>query len=588
MESFDPALPFVLLDDARRDGAGAKLFTQAKDIVTASTLNDVPAALAKLRQAVREGRWVAGFIGFEAGYALEPRLRPRFRPPHDGLPLLWFGLFKRRRNLAATEVEALLPPLRASVTGVRPRLDEARHGAMVRSAQALIEAGDIYQANITFAADVDYDGHPLALYRSLRRAQLAPHGAIVHTGAAWVLSASPELFFEIAGGRVTTRPMKGTAARLPDPNGDRRTARALAADPKNRAENLMIVDLLRNDLSRVAEPGSVTVDDLYRIESFPTVHQMTTTIHGRLQADRDAVDVLATLFPCGSVTGAPKIRAMEVIADIEAAPRGLYTGSIGYLDPGGDARFNVAIRTLVTAGDGRATLGLGSGIVADSDPAAEWAECLAKAAFLTRSHRRFDLIETLRFDPEVGPVRIERHLERMAASARHCGFRFDRHEMRNIIQATMGELRAPARLRLLLSEDGSFTALASPLPPAPTQPFEVVLTRLGVTSDDPRLFHKTTDRAFYDEPRQASGAFELLFVNERDELTEGSFTNLFVPRDGRLLTPPLACGLLPGVLRAELIELGEAVEAVLAPTDLPAEFFIGNSLRGLMRARLRA
>ncbi|MDO9490052.1 MAG: chorismate-binding protein, partial [Sphingomonadaceae bacterium] len=347
--------------------------------------------------------------------------------------------------------------------------------------------------------------------------------------------------------------------------------------------------LLRNDLSRIAADGSVEVDSLFEVETYPTVHQMTSTVSATLGAGRDAVDVLEALFPCGSVTGAPKIRAMEVIARIESHPRGLYTGNIGRLSPDGGASFTVAIRTLVIADDPRgATLGIGAGIVADSEPAAEWAECLTKAAFLRRSTRRFDLIETLRFDPDRGLVRLPRHLERLAASAAHWRFAFDRHFVLNQIQATVGELTQIARLRVLLAPNGDVVVQASPLPATPAEPVEVALVALPVEVDDPRLFHKTSDRDFYDSPRRASGAFEVIFRNDRGELTEGSFSNLFVPRGGRLLTPPLAAGLLPGVLRAELIETGEAVEATLAPADLAGGFFIGNSLRGLIAARVRA
>ncbi|MFC3713549.1 aminodeoxychorismate synthase component I [Sphingoaurantiacus capsulatus] len=584
MAAFDPTAPFVLLDDARRGGR-AELFSRPTAIIEVTTPDAVRPALQRLREATAAGQWAAGFISFEAGYALEPKLLPRFRPPQDGLPLLWFGLFERRSLLEAAEVEALLGDGRASVGKLTPRVDAAAHAAMVEDAQRLIAAGDIYQANITFQADVAVDGHPLALYRRLRGAQAAPYGALVHTGSVWALSFSPELFFTLAAAKLTARPMKGTAAR--SPTDDAAVAAALAADEKNRAENLMIVDLLRNDLSRVAAPASVEVDALFEVETYPTVHQMTSTISATLGEGHDAVAVIEALYPCGSVTGAPKIRAMEVIADIEPAPRGLYTGSIGRLSPNGDAVFNVAIRTLVLS-DGEATLGLGSGIVADSEPAAEWAECLAKAAFLTRAPRRFDLIETLRFDAEDGLVRFAAHVDRLSRSAKHWGFRFDRHALLNQVQATVGELAWDARIRLLLAPDGTTTVQASPLPTHPAGPVEVALRPLPVEVSDPRLFHKTTDRGFYDEARAASGAFEAIFVNAAGQVTEGSFTNLFVKRNGKLLTPPRSAGLLPGILRAELLASSEAIEVDLTPADLAEGFFIGNSLRGLISATLRA
>ena len=292
--AFDPTEPFVLLDDAR-PGGKATLFTKPRDSIVAVDRHEIPASLNRLARP--GGLWMAGFIGFEAGYALEPRLLARLRAPADGLPFLWFGRFAERRMLHASEVDSLLGDRRGSVCGVAPHIDQGSHRHMVAAAQRLIEAGDIYQANITFAADVDFDGDALGLYRLLRAAQAAPYGALVHTGDAWALSFSPELFFEIDGRRIVTRPMKGTAARSPVPAADRAAAAALAADPKNRAENLMIVDLLRNDLSRVSDPGSVEVVDLFGIETYPTIHQMTSTVAARLADGIGAADVLRALFP---------------------------------------------------------------------------------------------------------------------------------------------------------------------------------------------------------------------------------------------------------------------------------------------------
>ena len=397
-----------------------------------------------------------------------------------------------------------------------------------------------------------------------------------------MLSLSPELFFALHDGKVTTRPMKGTAPPDADP-------RVLTEDPKQCAENLMIVDLLRNDLSRVAATGSVAVPELFRVERYPTVQQMTSTVTAQLANGRDAVDVIGALFPCGSITGAPKIRAMEAIGEIERRRRGVYTGSIGRIDAGkdaggGDAAFNVAIRTLVLdEGGGSALLGLGSGIVADSVAASEWTECLAKGAFVP-SPRRFDLIETMRFDPEGGLARLDRHLARMKESADLFGFAFDRHAARNDLQAATFRLREPARVRLLLARGGHVAVEVRALPQAHAGPVEVRIVSLPVDPCDFRLRHKTTDRAFYDEAR--GNVFEVVFVTPEGRLTEGSFTNIFVERDGILLTPPLETGLLGGILRNELIDEGRAREAELRDDHLKHGFFIGNSLRGLLPATL--
>ena len=379
--------------------------------------------------------------------------------------------------------------------------------------------------------------------------------------------------------------MKGTAVRDPDPARDAANAAELRADPKQRAENLMIVDLMRNDLSRVSRAGSVAVPQLFHVEHYPTVHQMVSTITADLDSGRDAIEALAALFPCGSITGAPKLRAMEIIAETENAPRGIYTGAIGRLDANGDAMFNVAIRTLTLAGgDSRAVLGLGSGVVADSDPEQEWQECLAKGAFVTAGERPFDLIETMRFDPMEGMPLLERHLSRMKSSAEALGFAFDRHSVRNELQAATFRLRAPSKVRLLLGRSGAISIGISPLPGISDQPVGVAIRPLEVASDDFRLRHKTSRRGFYDRARMATGAWEVVFTDSQGFLTEGSFTSIFVERDGMLLTPPLARGLLPGVLRAQLIESGRAVEHDLRPADLAGGFQLGNALRGLVSA----
>jgi para-aminobenzoate synthetase/4-amino-4-deoxychorismate lyase len=407
---------------------------------------------------------------------------------------------------------------------------------------------------------------------------------LVATGERHLLSLSPESFFTLQDGALTCRPMKGTAIRGDTAEEDAMRVAALGSDPKQRAENLMIVDLMRNDLSRVAAPGSVAVPDLFTVETYPTIHQMTSTVTATLAEGRDAIDVIAALFPCGSITGAPKQRSMEVIGDVESAPRGAYTGSIGRIDASGDAAFNVAIRTLVVT-DGGAELGLGSGIVADSRADEEWAECLAKGAFVTARQQPIDLIETMAFDPEEGLALLERHLARVTASATALGYRFDRHSARNELQAATFRLREKARVRLLLAQSGAMAIEVAPIPAPFDRPLRVAVVPLPVDIRDYRLRHKTSDRGFYDAARIAAGTDEVVFVRPDGLLTEGSFTSLFVPRDdGKLLTPPVGVGLLPGVLRAQLIDSTRAVESNLSADDLPPQFFVGNALRGLMPA----
>ncbi|MGZ8285604.1 MAG: aminodeoxychorismate synthase component I [Allosphingosinicella sp.] len=550
----------------------ARLYRGPVGIVEARRPDEVRPALDRLR-----GRHCAGFIAYEAGLGLEPKLAPlALAAEAGGPPLLWFGLFE---GWEAVDPAALLPdPAGAWAGRPRPLVEREAHEAAVGRALEHILAGDIYQANFTFQAEVATAGHPLALYAAIRPRARAGWGGVVFTGEHWLLSFSPELFFTLEAGRVTARPMKGTAPAGSDPE-------ALRSDPKQRAENLMIVDLLRNDLSRLSKPGTVKVPALFEVETYPTVLQMTSTVVGELEDGRTGVDLVETIFPCGSVTGAPKIRAMEIIASLEEERRGPYTGSIGGLAPDGEAAFNVAIRTLVLqGGETAARIGLGSGIVADSVAADEWRECLAKGEFVATTGR-FDLIETMRFDPREGLFELDRHLARMKRSADTFGFAFDRHHARNELQAATFFLREARKLRLSLSTSGALAIESRRLPAVPEGPVDVALAPLPVEPEDFRLRHKTSDRRFYDEAREAAGTFEVVFVGREGFLTEGSFTSLFVERDGRLLTPPAERGLLPGVLREVLLEDGRAEEADLRAEDLEGGFLLGNAVRGLLRAR---
>ena len=610
--------PFVLLDDARPDvgspGGGpspARLYRVPTEIVVARRADEVLPALARLDALHRAGHHLAGHIAYEAGLALEPRLAPR-APTRTGAagPLLWFGVFSGFTEIPAAEMPAWLAAHSAgaaSVGPLDPALSAAAYARAFAALRRAITAGDIYQSNLTFPLVGSYRGDPLALYAALRPAAAAGYGGVIHDGSHWLLSLSPELFVALKGGQTggdggqaTVKPMKGTRPRHADPAADAEAARDLAGAIKDRAENLMIVDLMRNDLARVALPGSVRVEASYAIESYPTVHQMVSTVRARLLPGHGALDLLRALFPCGSITGAPKIRAMELIDTAERDARGPYCGALGRIDPAasngtGDAAFNVAIRTLRLTpeenGRGRAVLGVGSAIVADSDSMTEWRECLVKGGFVRASAGGFDLIETMAFSPETGIALLELHLERATASAAELGFTFDRHAFRNAIQALCFELETAAKVRLVIARSGAFTLETAALPPALPGPAACAVLRLPVDPADFRLRHKTTDRAFYDAARraaQAVGADEALLVRGDGLLTEGSFTNLFVERGGVLLTPPAARGLLPGVLRRSLLDSGAAHEADLTLSDLEGGFFVGNALRGLIPARLFA
>jgi para-aminobenzoate synthetase / 4-amino-4-deoxychorismate lyase len=586
MTRLSTATPFILLDDARDEGAApARLYTDPVEIITTRDAHEVPALLAKLKSGEAH---VAGFLSYGAGHSLEPKLASSARSAaEDAPPLLWFGLFAGYQEIAADNIAALLPDAAGGWIGSpKPSISHSAYETALTKVKDYIAAGDIYQANLTFACDVPLIGDPLAIYAGLRTRAKAGYGGVIWTGAEWLLSLSPELFFAMKDGKLTTKPMKGTAMRGADTASDAAAVATLHSDPKQRAENLMIVDLLRNDLSRVAVPGSVAVPQLFHVETYPTVHQMISTVTAQLHDGVDAVDVISAIFPCGSITGAPKIRAMEVIEEVEAAPRGAYTGSIGRIDPGGDAAFNVAIRTLHLRGrENRATMGLGSGIIADSESGDEWRECLAKGGFVA-SEKTFDLFETMRFDPTVGIQLLDRHIARIGDSARMFGFPFDRHAARNELQAATFRIAESRRVRLMLSPSGRIAIEIQPHQAVPGNVVDVSIVPLPVESSDFRLRHKTTDRSFYVSARANAGTFEVALLDSEGFITEGSFTNIFVRGPGALLTPPLSRGLLPGVLRAELIANGSAVEADLRPEDLETPFFIGNASRGLLPARL--
>lgn len=586
--------PFVLLED-RSAGAGpALLYAEPVELVEAHGLTEVSAALDRVEAGLASGLHAAGFLSYELGYAFEPRLAALI-PEGRALPLLWIGLFREPRALGAAALDrqfgrlAAPPPLE----GVALGLSEAQHAAAVGRVLDYLRAGDAYQVNLTFPIRFRYGGDPLALYAALRASQPVAHGGIVATGAATLLSVSPELFVETQGDRATTRPMKGTVARGADAAGDAAAMAALRADPKQRAENLMIVDLLRNDLGRISEIGSVAVPKLFSVETYPTLHTLTSEVTGRLRPGVSAGELIRAMFPCGSVTGAPKLRAMEIIRELEGQPRDAYTGSIGRIAPNGDLRFNVAIRTATLLPGGEGIYGVGGGIVVDSDAASEFAECRLKARLLSDLAEDFGLFETLLWSPGAGYRRLDLHLARIGASAAELGFRFDAEALMAQLAERTGSFgeAGEQRVRFELRRDGAVTIRHVPLPVAEGRTLTICVAAERSDAADPFARHKTTRRNRYELCFSAAvsrGCDDALLLNREGFVTETSRANVFLERDGVLLTPPVAHGLLPGVLRRELLEAGKAREAKLLPEDLRGEarWFVGSSLRGLRRARL--
>ncbi|MBB5410720.1 para-aminobenzoate synthetase/4-amino-4-deoxychorismate lyase [Paraburkholderia sp. HC6.4b] len=617
---------FALLDDCGATAAlpSSRLYTGFVRERVCTEAAQLEAVCESVAADTRSGLHAVVLADYEFGRALMGFDARRSSETQRGNATLRFLLFERCAKLSRDEVDAwltardngALEPSVAGTANVRESVDRAEFHAAIDAIHAALRAGDSYQVNYTYRLGFDVFGSPLAFYRRLRARQPVSFGALIALpDDAWVLSCSPELFVEKHGPTLRARPMKGTAPRSQDPAVDRGNAEFLATDPKNRAENVMIVDLLRNDLSRVAQIGSVSVPALFSVEPYASVWQMTSTVEATLLDGTSFATILRALFPCGSITGAPKHRTMQLIDELESTPRGLYTGAIGWLDaPGddhdcGDFCMSVAIRTLTltasSASDGgtnglRGSMGIGAGIVLDSVAADEHEECRLKARFLMGAEPGFELFETMFATREDGVRHVERHLRRLSSSAATLGFGFDEARIRGEISARCATLPAqmPHRMRLALSKSGVTQISAAILAPLADAIVGVLLgpeAQFAPThAADPLLRHKTTRRADYDRgwrEAEAKGAFDTLFFNERGELTEGGRSNVFVKLAGQWWTPPLASGVLPGVMRSVLLDDASGLRAgekVLTRADvLNAEaLLVCNALRGAVPARL--
>lgn len=619
----DPDIPFVLLDDSRHAGAGARsmLFHSPDEIICVRSLDDVPAALEKIDAAVEAGFHVAGYIAYECAAALEPRLLAAQMPvPNE--PYVWMMVTKHRELLTEAEVDIWLE--RSEVNGAdgcirlqQPKIDKPEYDRSAATIKEYIEAGDIYQANYTFPYNCSLEGSASQAYRKLRARQPVDYGAFIETGDHTILSFSPELFVKRTGSRVSARPMKGTAARLNEPSRDVAATIALATDEKSRAENLMIVDLIRNDLSRISVRGSVNVTDMFTVETYPTVHQMTSGVEATVAEGLTPSQLLQSLFPCGSVTGAPKIRAMEIIAELEQHPRGVYCGAIGHFSPplGDEAvnwALNVPIRTVVIDEAGQGRLAVGSGIVADSHIDDEYRECILKAAFATHAEENRDtdfyLIETMRL--QAGEIYLKnRHIERLMSSARHFDIPVSEKGVLAEIERAIDtladcELAGPSpetatapiyRMRLTVAAGGAIEVGVTKLKQANDRPLFVGLAQNNISSTDSWRRHKTSKRSLYDRAsRRAAelGWADILFLNEKGELAEGAISNIFIETADGWYTPPIESGALPGVLRAEMLQSPDQTvvgEKTLSIEDLKKAraVYIGNALRGLRKVTVQ-
>jgi para-aminobenzoate synthetase/4-amino-4-deoxychorismate lyase len=618
----------VLLEGNNRNTSEepwTQLFLAPLRICAAHDASQIPALFAGIERAAQAGLWAAGFFSYECAESFEPKARvrePDMREPgiteSRGSPLAWFGIYDRsyafdhRTGRFAEGEPAELEALRARAVDESASLPTGlieaefaltgpEYAQRIEAIHEWIRAGDVYQLNFTAPLRVTAHGGAAALYARLRQRQPAQYGAFLHLNEGRrILSFSPELFFRVDAGegnrRITARPMKGTAARGRTTGEDRERAGWLRNDAKNRSENVMIVDLLRNDLGRLAKFGTVRTEELFAVERYPTLWQMTSTVTAELRDGVDFEQIFRALFPCGSITGAPKVRAMQLIAELEDGPRGVYTGAIGFFSPR-QTVFNVAIRTLQLDGV-QGTMGVGSGIVIDSAPESEFRECLLKAEFLTAPAEKFpaefSLIETMRWEGRY-PL-MELHLDRLADSALYFDFQCEPEKIRAALEehARGFDDNTPRRVRMLLDRDGG-AAITHELLGAERDSTHVGRVRVAEARTDPAdrmLFHKTTHRPLYAEAFQAAardGFDDVLFLNLRGEVTEGAISNVFVEMGGKWFTPPVECGLLAGVCRRHLLETRQQIEEKVLYLDdlLRADaIYLANALRGLRRVRL--
>jgi para-aminobenzoate synthetase/4-amino-4-deoxychorismate lyase len=569
----------------RNDTDGGWLsFSHPRRLCIARHSDEVVPVLREIEQAVDSGGlYAAGFVSYEAAPAFDPSLAAK---PDKNFPLVWFGLYD-----APAELTSLPAGSASGLSELRwkPTITARQYRDCISRIKKHISGGNTYQVNFTYRLRTQCDADPWKLFLEMTAAHDPPYGAFIDTGQWAVCSASPELFFKLERNRLESRPMKGTASRGLWFEQDREKAEGLAASAKDRAENLMIADMVRNDMGRVAVTGTVHVPRLFTVEQFSTVWQMTSTVRAKTHAS--VADIFNALFPPSSITGAPKTRTMQIIADLESSPRRIYTGAIGFIAPGRRAQFSVAIRTLlINRPEQRAEYGIGGGIVWDSQSGSELEESRIKARILHRPPAAFDLLETILWTPERKFWLLPHHLRRLRQSAEYFGFRLDsKHVQGDLTRCAAGLPHAPHRIRLLVSRSGAVSITASRLERGMSGFPDIALAAQPVDASNPFLYHKTTCRQVYqDALKLAPGATDVLLYNQKSEITESTIANIAVELRGRLCTPPLRCGLLPGTLRAFLLERGDILEKAVTVEQLAScqRIFLFNAVRGMQQVKL--
>ncbi len=547
-------------------------FTKPHHIISARNLDDVHSALQEVERLVNSNNWhAAGFVSYEAAPAFDSALHVL---DAGDFPLLWFGLYSEPQIIQASEI---FKELGGSVDlDWNPSIERESYNSAIEKIKDHIALGRTYQVNYTMRLNSEFNSNEWVFFQHLAQTQ-NKYAAHIDTGRHVICSASPELFFKLDGDRIFSRPMKGTVKRGRTTTEDKELADWLHSSVKNRAENVMIVDMIRNDLGRIAKIGSVHVPELFAIEKYPTLLQMTSTVQARTDASLD--EIFSALFPCASITGAPKVSTMNIIAELETTPRKVYTGSIGYFSPNRNAQFSVAIRTaIIDRESSRAEYGVGGGIVWDSTSADEYSEALLKARVLTERSNEFSLLETILWTPQDGYFLLEKHIERMRDSAEYFGFSFSREHIKQHLEKLSAEFPSPQRIRILVNRIGEINIETKEFQ-IQENPFKVCLSNQPINSSEIFLYHKTTNRNIYPSP--IHGMEDVLLYNENDELTEFIIGNLVVEINGELFTPPLSCGLLAGTFREYLLETQQIKERVILKDEIQrcTKIFLINSVR---------
>jgi len=559
-------------------------FAEPNQIIVAKTLEDVLPAFREIERLVEVNAWHAtGFLSYEAASAFDPALHTKAvvqakknTVQEVEFPFLWFGLYSKPRVITLPE-----PEHPKEILNWQPTIDRITYKSSIDQIRGHIAEGRTYQVNFTMRLQTNYTGSEWDFFLHLAQGQ-NNHAAYIDLGRYVICSASPELFFQLDGNTITCRPMKGTVKRGRTTAEDIKQAQWLKASEKNRAENVMIVDMVRNDLGRIAEIGSVNVPELFNTERYPTLWQMTSTVTAKTSAS--LTDIFRGLFPSASITGAPKVGTMKIISELESTPRSIYTGGIGYISPGRKSEFNVAIRTVLMDREiQKAEYGVGGGIVWDSTSMDEYAEAILKARVLTEQPAKFSLLETILWTPKEGFFLREKHLERILDSADYFGYPISKEKIEKYLDEISSGFNSPQRVRLLLDKSGALHLQSFLKPLIERAPaYKAILAKQPIDSNNIFLFHKTTKRDFYESVRNDAPDFDdVLLYNKLGELTEFTIGNLVVELEGKHFTPPLSCGLLAGTFRAYLLETGQVAERRIRAEQLKdcTQIFMVNSVR---------